>query len=149
MSWSYPIGREGVETLLPHRPPALLIHSVESFDESVLHARVTTNPDWNIFDGHFPGRPILPGVILIEMIAQAGALLGGISGIVDEGTFLAFSGVEKARFRRPIGPGETIDIFAELASSRRGLHRFKGWAEVGGQRAAVVEFTAAQMSFEG
>lgn len=148
MSWGVPIEREGVEALLPHRPPMLFIDRVLQYDATTIHAQVLADPDWPLFKGHFPDRPILPGVILIEMVAQAGALIGSLDGKLEEGAFIAFSGVEKARFRRPVAPGDLIDIQAEVTASRRGFYKFSGSASVDGQAAATVDFSATQMRFD-
>lgn len=148
MSHHYPIEREGVAELLPHKPPALMVDRVLSFDGQSIAAQVHVDPGWTLFHGHFPERPILPGVILVEMIAQTGALIGCLSDIVEPGSFLAFTGIEKARFRRPVLPGETIDLSATLDGSRRGFYKFSGGASVGGETAAQVQFTAAQMGFD-
>ena len=144
----FPIERDGVARLLPHAPPALMVDRVLSFDGQTIAAQVYVDPGWTLFHGHFPSRPILPGVILVEMIAQTGALIGCLSGVVAEGTFLAFTGIEKARFRRPVLPGETIDLSATLDGERRGFYTFSGSASVSDAAAAKVRFTAAQMSFD-
>ncbi len=148
MTISLPIERDGVAALLPHAPPALMVDRVLAFDGSSIEAQVYVDPSWTLFHGHFPERPILPGVILVEMIAQTGALIGCLDNLVKPGTFMAFSGIEKARFRRPVLPGETIDLFATLESERRGFYRFSGKALVDGALAANVQFTAAQMGFD-
>jgi 3-hydroxyacyl-[acyl-carrier-protein] dehydratase len=125
-----------------------MVDRVTAFDGSSIEAQVYVDPAWTLFHGHFPERPILPGVILVEMIAQAGALIGCIEQLMEPGKFLAFSGIEKARFRRPVLPGETVDLFATLESERRGFYRFSGSASVDGAVAAKVQFSAAQMGFE-
>ena len=148
MSESLPIEKDGVAALLPHAPPALMVDRVTAFDGRTIAAEVYVNPDWTLFHGHFPERPILPGVILVEMIAQTGALIGCLSDIVEPGAFLAFTGIDKARFRRPVLPGETVSLSATLEGERRGFYTFGGAAEVDGAMAAKVRFTAAQMGFD-
>lgn len=148
MTVSLPIEKDGVAKLLPHAPPALLVDRVTAFDGTTIAAQVYVDPAWTLFHGHFPERPILPGVILVEMIAQTGALIGTLGELVPAGTFLAFTGIEKAKFRRPVLPGETIDLHARLDLNRRGFFKFSGGAKVGGKVAADVQFTAAQMSFD-
>ena len=145
----YPIEREGVAKLLPHAPPALLVDRVLSFDGQATHAQVHVAHDWDVFRGHFPNRPILPGVLMIEMVAQTGALIGILGNMVEEGAFLAFTGIDKARFRRPVVPGETLDLHAELLSVRRNIYKFKGQASVDGEKALTVEFLASPLSFDG
>lgn len=148
MSLSLPIEKAGVSKLLPHAPPALMVDRVTAFDGRSIAAQVFVDPAWTLFHGHFPERPILPGVILVEMIAQTGALIGCLSDFVEPGAFLAFTGIDKARFRRPVLPGETVDLSATLEAERRGFYTFSGSASVDGASAAKVRFTAAQMSFD-
>ncbi len=149
MSLSYPIEREGVSRLLPHGPPALLVDRVVSFDGQAVHAQVHVSPDWDVFRGHFPDRPILPGVLMVEMVAQTGALIGVLGDLVSGDSFLAFTGIDKARFRRPVVPGETLDLHAELLDVRRNIYRFKGRAECNGRKALTVEFLASPLSYDG
>lgn len=148
MSLTYPLERDQVAQLLPHAPPALLVDRVISFDGSSTHAQVHVSPEWDVFRGHFPDRPILPGVLMIEMVAQTGALIGVLGDKVDEDSFLAFTGIDKARFRRPVVPGETLDLHAELIDIRRNIFRFRGSAVCDGQRALSVEFLASPLSYD-
>ena len=132
--------------VLPHRDPMLFIDSVIKADETTLHASTQVNPDWVIFDGHFPELPIMPGVLLIETIAQAGSLILGLKGVVAEGSFVGFTGVEAAKFRRAVRPGDVMDIYVELVRERRSFYKFEGKIEVSGELAAEVKFAAAQMT---
>ncbi|MGB3457238.1 MAG: 3-hydroxyacyl-ACP dehydratase FabZ [Litorimonas sp.] len=149
MSPSFPIERPDVAKLLPHDPPALLVDRVLSFDGKSVHAQVHVSRDWDVFRGHFPDRPILPGVLMIEMVAQTGALIGVLGEMVSDDAFLAFTGIDKARFRRPVVPGETLDLHAELIDVRRNIYRFKGEALCNGKRALSVEFLASPLAFDG
>ncbi|MEM7728102.1 MAG: 3-hydroxyacyl-ACP dehydratase FabZ [Pseudomonadota bacterium] len=148
MSLAFPMERDAVSRLLPHSAPALLVDRILSFEDKSVHAQVHISPNWDVFRGHFPDRPILPGVLLIEMVAQTGALVGVLGDLVEDNAFLAFTGIDKARFRRPVVPGETLDLHAELLDVRRGIFRFKGQATCNGQRALTVEFLASPLSFE-
>lgn len=148
MTPSYPIEKEQVAQLLPHAPPALLVDRVLSFDGTRVHAQVHIHPSWDVFRGHFPDRPILPGVLMIEMVAQTGALIGILGNMVGRDRFLAFTGIDKARFRRPVEPGETLDLHAELLGEKRSIYRFKGAAICNGTRALTVEFLASPLYFE-
>lgn len=149
MNYQFPLERDAVSALLPHAPPALLVDRVLSFDGKTTHAQVDVSPDWDVFRGHFPDRPILPGVLMIEMVAQTGALIGVLGDMVDKGDFLAFTGIDKARFRRPVVPGDTLDLHAELLDVRRNIYRFKGMAVCDGARALTVEFLASPLTFDG
>ncbi|WP_298912335.1 3-hydroxyacyl-ACP dehydratase FabZ [uncultured Algimonas sp.] len=149
MSLQYPLERDVVAGLLPHNPPALLVDRVLSFDGRSTHAQVHVAEDWDVFRGHFPNRPILPGVLMIEMVAQTGALIGVLGNMVADDAFLAFTGIDKARFRRPVVPGETLDLHAELIDVRRYIYRFRGQAVCNGVKALTVEFLASPLSFDG
>jgi len=146
MKQDFPLNRMAVMEVLPHRDPMLFIDSVIKADETTLHASTQVNPDWVIFDGHFPELPIMPGVLLIETIAQAGSLILGLKGVVAEGSFVGFTGVEAAKFRRVVRPGDVMDIYVELVRERRSFYKFEGKIEVSGELAAEVKFAAAQMT---
>ena len=145
-SHDFPLGRDGVMKILPHRDPMLFIETVLSADATTLHAQTRVDPDWPVFCGHFPDLPIMPGVILIETIAQAGALILGLNGVVPEGSFIGFTGVEQAKFRRAVKPNDVMDVHVELTRERRGFYKFEGRIEVEARLAAEVKFAAAQMS---
>ena len=142
----FPMDRDAVMEILPHRDPMLFIETVLSADSKTLHAQTHVNPDWDIFKGHFPELPIMPGVLLIEAVAQAGALILGLKGAVSDGAFIGFTGVEQAKFRRAVKPNDLMDIHVELMRERRGFYKFEGKIEVDGEIATELKFAAAQMS---
>ena len=146
MKQDFPLNRMAVMEVLPHRDPMLFIDSVIKADEKTLHASTLVNPDWVIFQGHFPDLPIMPGVLLIETIAQGGALILGLKRAVADGSFVGFTGVEAAKFRRAVRPGDIMDIHVQLVRERRGFYKFEGKIDVGGELAAEVKFAAAQMT---
>lgn len=146
MSYSYPLDQDVVKTILPHRDPMLFIDAVKSANETFLHAVTHVDPDWAIFQGHFPDLPIMPGVLLIESIAQGGALILGLNGAVKDGNFIGFTGVESAKFRRAVKPGDVMDIYVDLIRERRDFYKFEGKIEIDGELAVELKFAAAQMS---
>jgi len=144
----FPLNRKEVENYLPHRDPMLFIDRVLEADEMSIKAESDIKADAPFFKGHFPDLPILPGVMIIETVAQAGALIVSLSSGLEEGSFIAFSGVEQAKFRRPVYPGETLSITARIDRHRRGFYKFSGEAHVGDVLAAQLQFSATQMVFD-
>ncbi len=129
--------------LLPHRYPFLLIDRVLSIepDKSIVALKnVTINEPF--FPGHYPHHPVMPGVLMIEAMAQASALLSFKSmggGKLDKKSVYYFAGIDGARFKRPVGPGDQMIIKSTLIRSMRGLFKFGATIEVDGQLAAEAE----------
>jgi 3-hydroxyacyl-[acyl-carrier-protein] dehydratase len=142
----FPLDRAAVMEVLPHRDPMQLIGSVLSADETSIHAQTWVDPSWDVFKGHFPNMPIMPGVLLIEIAAQAGALIVGLKGGIAEGSFIAFTGVEQAKFRQAVKPGDVLDVHVDLLKERRGFCKFDGKILVEGGVVTELKFAAAQMS---
>jgi len=145
---NFPIERDIIKAYLPHRDPMLFIDRVLSANETSIIAESYIKADAPHFKGHFPDLPILPGVMVIETVAQAGALIVSLSKGLEEGTFIAFSGVEQAKFRRPVYPGETLLIKARIEKERRGFYKFSGEALVDNIVAGQLLFSATQMAFD-
>ena len=146
VAMNFPLEREAIMGVLPHRDPMLFIDTVLSASETSLKARTRVNTEWPVFKGHFPDMPIMPGVLLIETVAQAGSLILGLKGSVADGSFVGFTGVEQAKFRRAVKPDDVMNISVELIRERRGFYKFEGKIDVEGETAAEVKFAAAQMS---
>jgi 3-hydroxyacyl-[acyl-carrier-protein] dehydratase len=131
-----------VLTLLPHRYPFLLIDRVLEFEPNqrlVALKNVTYNEPF--FNGHFPIRPVMPGVLIVEALAQATGLLGMESNPdgIDENTIYFFVGIDKARFKRPVEPGDQMHLEVEMKRSKRGIWMFSGTARVDGMIAATAD----------
>jgi 3-hydroxyacyl-[acyl-carrier-protein] dehydratase len=127
---------------LPHRYPFLLIDrvlSVEPGKEIVALKNVTINEPF--FPGHYPHHPVMPGVLIIEAMAQAAALLTFKSAErkPDSNTLYYFVGIDGARFKRPVGPGDQLVFRVSLTRNLRGLWKFSAVAELDGQVAAEAE----------
>jgi len=131
--------------LLPHRPPMLLVDRViEVVPGSLIRAVKAVSIAEPALAGHFPGRPVMPGVLLIEAMAQACALLVHATEPFDHTRqHLALLGVDRARFRRPVLPGDTLELRCEVGSHRGGTWRLKAQAFVEGQLAAEAAILAA------
>jgi 3-hydroxyacyl-[acyl-carrier-protein] dehydratase len=142
----FPLNREAVEKVLPHRDPMLFIDRVTAATGTSISAHTFVDPDWSVFQGHFPELPVMPGVLLIETMAQAGALILGLKGVVPDGVFVGLTGVELAKFRRVVSPGDTLNVYVELTRERRGFYKFEGKVAVEDDIVAELKFAAAQMS---
>jgi 3-hydroxyacyl-[acyl-carrier-protein] dehydratase len=131
-----------ITSLLPHRYPFLLIDRVISMElgKSIVALKnVTINEPF--FPGHYPHFPVMPGVLIIEAMAQAAGLLSfkSMDAGASEKSVYYFAGIDGARFKRPIGPGDQMIIKVSLIRSMRGLFKFSGVVEVDGQLAAEAE----------
>lgn len=129
---------------LPHRYPFLLIDRVLEIDPGkrvVALKNVTYNEPF--FRGHFPGDPIMPGVLIVEALAQAGAVLLLHDMADREGKLVYFTGIDKARFRRTVVPGDQLRLTVEVLKFRATASKLRGIAEVDGVKAAEAEIMSA------
>jgi len=128
--------------LLPHRYPFLLVDRVLAIDKGK-SIRAVKNVTINepFFVGHFPHRPVMPGVLMLEAMAQTAALLSFATAGVspDDKTVYYFAGVDGARFRRPVEPGDQLVMDVSLLRAKGGIYKFKGSARVGEELACEAE----------
>ena len=120
---------------LPHRYPFLLVDRVLELEKGVrikAPKNVTINEPF--FPGHFPARPVMPGVLMLEALAQAAALLSfeSLDSDPDEDTVVYFAGIDNARFKRPVGPGDQLILEASIDRHKSGIYRYKTRATVDG-----------------
>jgi len=134
------------EEVLPHRPPMLMIDAVLDVGESHVVARRLFRADEEYFRGHFPDRPVVPGVLLIEAMAQSLAYWALSRNNVAEGIFL--TGIERARFRKPVSPGDAIEIRVDVEGMRLGVLRAKAQVCVAGTRVADARLKGAAVGGE-
>jgi 3-hydroxyacyl-[acyl-carrier-protein] dehydratase len=129
---------------MPHRPPFLLIDRAENYkpSQSITGIKcVTINEPF--FVGHFPDNPVMPGVLIVEALAQTGGLLMSKSWDVDaEGKIILFMSVDNCRFRYPVRPGDVLRMEVEVLRARGDVVKFKGRGMVGDKLAAEAEFAA-------
>jgi 3-hydroxyacyl-[acyl-carrier-protein] dehydratase len=135
-----------IQRLIPHRYPFLLVDRVVDID-GYASARGLKNVTVNEphFQGHFPGHPIMPGVTIVEAMAQTAAVMVGTAlGLEDRNMLVYFMGIEQAKFRRMVVPGDVLELAVETRRGKPGgkVWKFAGVATVAGEMAAEAEFTA-------
>jgi 3-hydroxyacyl-[acyl-carrier-protein] dehydratase len=128
---------------LPHRYPMLLVDRVIALGEDSIHAIKAVSFNEPFFQGHFPGRPIMPGVLQIEALAQAAGILAVEAlGLAGTGKLVYFMAIEQAKFRNPVEPGVLLDLEATIVQRRSRICKFTGKASVNGKVTCEVAFTA-------
>jgi 3-hydroxyacyl-[acyl-carrier-protein] dehydratase len=133
-----------IERILPHRYPFLLVDRVDEVGPDKLVARKMVSRNEPHFNGHFPGHPVMPGVLIIEALAQAGALLAAQTvGFDPEKQVIYFMAIDKARFRKPVVPGDLLIL--EIVPLRKGgaIWKLHGEAKVDGVVVAEAELLAS------
>ena len=135
-----------IKRIIPHRYPFLLVDKVTKI-ESLKSATGVKNVTFNepYFQGHFPGFPIMPGVTIIEALAQTAAVMVGVSlDLADKNLLIYFMGIDNCKFRRKVAPGDTLELKVNVLRGKIGskVWKFSGAASVAEEIAAEVEFTA-------
>ena len=139
-----PLDIRRVMAALPHRYPMLLVDRVEQIipDQSITAIKAVSMNE-GFFQGHFPGRPIMPGVLIVEALAQAAGVLAVESlGLANSGKLVYFMAIEGAKFRSPVEPGCLLQLDVEFVQKRTSICKFAGRASVDGKLAAEANFTA-------
>ena len=139
-----PLDIRRVMAALPHRYPMLLVDRVERIivDQSITAIKAVSMNE-GFFQGHFPGRPIMPGVLIVEAMAQAAGVLAVESlGLADSGKLVYFMAIEGAKFRSPVEPGCLLQLDVEFVQKRASVCKFAGKASVEGKVVAEANFTA-------
>ncbi|MDH3522199.1 MAG: 3-hydroxyacyl-ACP dehydratase FabZ [Acidobacteriota bacterium] len=133
-----------ITSVLPHRYPFLLVDRVLEIEPGRrirAYKNVTANEDF--FNGHFPGHPVMPGVMIIEGMAQAAGILTLHDRQESDGKLMYFTGIDRARFRRPVVPGDRLDYEIEILRLRDTYCKLRGEARVDGQLAAEATMASA------
>jgi len=136
-----PFGREAIEQIIPHRPPFLLVDEIVELEPGrrVVGRREIRADDW-WFPGHFPERPVMPGVLTIEAIAQCGAV-AVLADEANHGKLPFFAGIDDCRFKRIVGPGDVLTLECEFVRVRGAIAKGEGRASVDGELAASATLT--------
>ena len=132
-----------IERILPHRYPFLLVDRVDEIGPERILARKLVTRNEPHFEGHFPGHPVMPGVLIIEAMAQAGALLAANAGGFDpESNVIYFMSIDGAKFRKPVVPGDVVEYHMRRLRRRMNMWWFHGEARVAGAVVAEAEISA-------
>jgi 3-hydroxyacyl-[acyl-carrier-protein] dehydratase len=139
-----PLDIRRVMAALPHRYPMLLVDRVSRLERDVsITAIKAVSMNEGFFQGHFPGRPIMPGVLIVEALAQAAGILAVESlGLADSGKLVYFMAIEGAKFRLPVEPGCLLTLDVSFVQKRASVCKFSGRATVDSKLAAEASFTA-------
>lgn len=140
-----------ITTYLPHRYPFLLVDRVTEIhlgERIVAYKNISFNEGF--FQGHFPGNPVMPGVLIIEAMAQAAGILGfrTMNKTPEEGSIYLFCGADKVRFKRQVIPGDRLQLEAQYISDKRGIWKFECRATVDGELAASATILCADRKVE-
>ena len=143
MTIALPLDRAGIEAILPHREPFLLIDEVLELEPGArVRARKCVREDEWYLRGHFPGRPVMPGVLIVEAMAQTGAV-AVLSEEENRGRLALFAGIDDTRFKRIVEPGDDLELECTLEQVRGPIGKGKARATVDGQLAARGTLTFA------
>lgn len=137
------IGIMRIMALIPHRYPMLLVDRIAAMDETSITGVKAVTINEPFFQGHFPGRPIMPGVLIVEALAQTAAVHAITAlGAAAEGKLVYFMSIDHAKFRKPVEPGVLLHLHATLQRHRGPVRTFHGEARVGDVVMAEASFTA-------
>ena len=137
-----------IKTIIPHRYPFLFVDRIISLEKSKSAVGIkNVSANEGFFEGHFPGNPIMPGVLIIEALAQTAGILGNVSS-ERKYKSVYFMSIERAKFRKPVVPGDQLRLEVELVKQKNAVLKFSGIARVDDKVVAEAEFTALMTDME-
>jgi len=139
------MNRDEIKKIIPHREPMLLVDTIDLVEENLVHATYYVHGDEFFLQGHFPGNPVVPGVILCEIMAQSSCMLI-VKHLTNRTPF--YAGIDKVRFKKQVKPGDTIDIYARLTNQRGLLFTSHAEAKVNGDICTSGDLTFMLMDNE-
>lgn len=134
---------ERIQEILPHRYPFLLIDRVLELESTRIRAIKNVSANESFFVGHFPQKKVMPGVLIVEAIAQAGAVMMLTLAGPQEGKLIYFTGIDNCRFRRPVVPGDQLVLEVELVARRSSVAKMHGRATVDGELVCEADLMSA------
>ena len=137
--------QDAVLNAIPHRPPFLFVDEIVEQAENHIVTRKRIDPEEPFFKGHYPGYPIMPGVLICECVFQSGAILMSKKFPTPGGQVPVMSRIQNVKFKNPVYPGSVLEIRAEYVENVGPAHYMKGKVRVDGQTALTVEFTVMLM----
>ncbi len=143
-----PLTSEQIRKLLPHRYPMLLVDRILEITDTETVAEKLVSAKEPFFAGHFPQRPIMPGVLILEALAQTAAVGFFWNEPANQGRGVALASVRSARFRRPVVPGDILRLSTRVLRKRRRTYQYEGTATVRGEIVAESEFMAVIVDWE-
>jgi len=147
MSIEVPLDHEAIKDLLPHRYPFLLVDRVTEYKEGeYLKAYKNVSGNEEFFNGHFPNKSIMPGVLITEALAQVSAILGFLTtgNRAQDGYLYLFAGIDNVRFKQQVVPGDQLVLESKLISQRRGIFKFETKATVDGKLCCSANILCAE-----
>lgn len=143
MTDSQSLSRDQITEIIPHRDPFLWLDEVVEMTDNHIHARKLIKEDLDVFQGHYPDFPVLPGVLQLESCFQAGAVLIGKSVPTEDGQVPVVTRVNNVQFRKMVRPGDTLDLEVDLEEQIANAFMLKGKVSVNGKVTARLEFVCA------
>ena len=144
-AWHLPLRVEDIEKVIPHCYPFLLIDKVDELEVGQsIKARKNVSANEAYFQGHFPYFRVMPGVLIVECLAQAGAILASLSEEKDENCLYFFASIESARFKTPARPGDTLVLEVKVEQVKGSVGKFSGIAYIDNEIAAQAKFTCVK-----